>query len=80
MQIMHYLVTRSGPHSSMLGEVELLTGFLSAASHDVGHPGLNNDFLCESEHDYAIIYNNQQCLENFHASQAFLICFLFVYF
>jgi cAMP-specific phosphodiesterase 4 len=73
MQFMHFIVTQIGPHTTILKELELLTAFLATAAHDVGHPGFNNDFLVKTQHEYALIYNNQQCLENFHCANVFLI-------
>ncbi|CAD8189173.1 unnamed protein product [Paramecium octaurelia] len=44
---------------------------ISALSHDVGHPGLNNGFLVASQSKQALIYNDQSVLESYHASLMF---------
>jgi hypothetical protein len=36
-------------------------------------PGFNNDFLCQTDHDLALTYNNNAPLENYHSANAFLI-------
>ncbi|CAD8117077.1 unnamed protein product [Paramecium sonneborni] len=44
---------------------------LSAAAHDVDHPGLNNIFLSNTRHDLAMTYNDRSPLEQHHASTLF---------
>ena len=44
---------------------------ISALCHDVGHPGLNNNFLINSKNEISIIYNDISVLENFHCSKTF---------
>ena len=41
--------------------------------HDLGHPGLNNNYLINASSDLAINYNDASCLENFHTSYLFKI-------
>jgi len=50
-----------------LSSLELMSLYISAACHDVGHFGRNNSLLNNSMHDWAIIYNDKSPLENFHA-------------
>jgi hypothetical protein len=45
--------------------------FLSCICHDYKHPGLNNNYLIETNNTIAINYNNISVLENMHISEAF---------
>ena len=56
-------------------DLDLISLFISAAVHDLGHPGFTNNFLINSKDDKAIRYNDQSVLENFHVSEAFNIIF-----
>ncbi|KMZ90828.1 3'5'-cyclic nucleotide phosphodiesterase [Plasmodium vivax Mauritania I] len=44
---------------------------VSSLCHDVGHPGLNNYFLINSENNLALTYNDNSVLENYHCSLVF---------
>ncbi|ANQ06530.1 Phosphodiesterase [Plasmodium coatneyi] len=44
---------------------------VSSLCHDVGHPGLNNYFLINSENNIALTYNDNSVLENYHCSLVF---------
>ena len=54
-------------------DLDLISLFISAAIHDLGHPGFTNNFLINSKDDKAIRYNDQSVLENFHVSEGFNI-------
>ena len=51
--------------------LDLLSIFISALGHDIGHPGLTNTFHINDSTDMAITYNDISVLENFHASTLF---------
>ena len=51
--------------------LDLLSIFIAALGHDIGHPGLTNTFHINDSTDIAITYNDISCLENFHASTLF---------
>ncbi len=53
--------------------LDLLGMFISAMGHDLGHPGLNNNYHINASSDLAITYNDASCLENFHTSYLFKI-------
>ena len=53
--------------------LDLLGMIISAMGHDLGHPGLNNNFHINDSTDLAITYNDSSCLENFHTSYLFKI-------
>jgi len=46
---------------------------VSSLSHDIGHPGYNNNFLIESGNTLALQYNDMSPLEHMHASTLFQI-------
>lgn len=63
-----------------LVEVEVFFGditqfwlMVAAAGHDLGHEGLNNQFLVETNHRLALVYNDKSPLENMHCSSLFAI-------
>lgn len=59
------------PELSKTPSLEKLAAFIAAAVHDIGHPGLTNQFLVETQHPYSVLYNDKSVLENFHAATAF---------
>lgn len=46
---------------------------VAAISHDVDHPGFNNQFLVATKDEIALLYNDQSVLENHHVAQTFLL-------
>ena len=51
--------------------LDLLSIFISALGHDIGHPGFTNTFQINDSTDMAITYNDISVLENFHSSTLF---------
>lgn len=51
-------------------KLNVLTMFLSGICHDVGHPGLNNNYHINSYSNYALTYNDKSVLESYHASES----------
>lgn len=56
-----------------LNEAEQFSLLVAAIGHDVGHPGVNNGFLCEVGHEVALLYNDRSCLENMHCAKLFSV-------
>jgi len=56
-----------------LGRLEQLALLVSATGHDIGHPGLSNQFLMETSHELALRYNDRSPLENMHCMRLFEI-------
>ncbi|CAK87723.1 unnamed protein product (macronuclear) [Paramecium tetraurelia] len=54
-----------------LSKIDYSILLLSAAAHDVDHPGLNNIFLSNTRHELAMTYNDKSPLEQHHASTLF---------
>ena len=53
--------------------LDLLGMIISAMGHDLGHPGLNNNFHINACTELGITYNDASCLENYHSSFLFRI-------
>eukprot|EP01105_Mastigella_eilhardi_P003890 TRINITY_DN1507_c0_g1_i2.p1 TRINITY_DN1507_c0_g1~~TRINITY_DN1507_c0_g1_i2.p1 ORF type:complete len:276 (+),score=27.19 TRINITY_DN1507_c0_g1_i2:191-1018(+) len=54
-----------------LSPLEKFSTLFAGVVHDLGHPGLNNHFLCATRSKLSLTYNDISVLENWHASQAF---------
>jgi len=46
---------------------------VAAVAHDVGHIGVNNQYLIETTHELAVKYNDRSPLENMHCALLFQI-------
>lgn len=68
-----YLFLTKGKAAELLSHIEILGLLIAALSHDLGHPGVNNSFLINTESPLAQLYNDISVLENFHASQLWKI-------
>eukprot|EP01105_Mastigella_eilhardi_P016378 TRINITY_DN3739_c0_g1_i6.p1 TRINITY_DN3739_c0_g1~~TRINITY_DN3739_c0_g1_i6.p1 ORF type:complete len:610 (+),score=146.47 TRINITY_DN3739_c0_g1_i6:235-2064(+) len=53
-----------------LNELELFSLLIAGACHDADHPGVNNNFLINTESPLAVKYNDRSVLENHHAATA----------
>lgn len=56
-----------------MDKFELMAYVLAAACHDVEHPGFNNQYLIETRHAIANVYNDQSVLENHHIATTFRV-------
>lgn len=68
----HYFLT-VGRCQSHMKPWELLGCIIASAIHDYGHPGVNNNFLITTQHEWAILYNDQSVLENRHVAAAYKV-------
>ena len=53
--------------------LDLLSIIIASLGHDVGHPGLTNNYHVNALTELAIVYNDISCLENYHSSTLFSI-------
>ena len=53
--------------------LDLLSIIIASLGHDLGHPGLNNNFHINARTELALTYNDNSCLENYHCSKLFNI-------
>jgi len=54
-----------------LGSLERWALLVAASGHDLGHPGLKNQFLVDTGHELALLYNDRSPLENMHCTRLF---------
>lgn len=64
-------VSKQARMDSYFKKVDWLVSLVAAAVHDVGHPGVNNDFMVKTRDALALRYNDRSVLENYHAATAF---------
>ena len=58
-------------HLDEIPKIEQFCIIVAAAVHDLGHLGVNNDFLINSKHPRATTFNDKSVNENYHISRAF---------
>lgn len=56
-----------------ISKLEYFSIIVASAVHDLGHLGVNNDFLINSRHPRSTMYNDKSVNENFHIARAFAI-------
>jgi hypothetical protein len=71
-----YFLEEGGMRAALsLSEIQVLAVVLAALVHDLGHVGVNNQFLSASRDPIALTYNDRSNLENFHIASFFkIIC------
>jgi hypothetical protein len=71
-QTVYLLLTNAGA-APMLLHLEIFAILVAALVHDVGHPGLNNNFQIATGSALALRYNDRSVLENHHCSLGFTL-------
>ena len=56
-----------------LKKIDLLSLVIASLIHDIGHPGVNNNYLINTRNELANTYNDKSVLENFHVAEGFRI-------
>ncbi|CAO3612365.1 unnamed protein product [Mucor hiemalis] len=55
----------------LLQPLDIFALLMASIGHDVGHPGVNNNFMITTSTPLAILYNDRSVLESFHAMSFF---------
>lgn len=75
-QFIHFMFEKCEVGSALQVSAEnAILLLISASIHDFKHPGYNNAFLINTEHELARTYNEDSVLENFHVSSAFEVIY-----
>lgn len=67
----YYSTSRNLMEEANLSELDLWTLIIGGAIHDFEHLGWNNAFLIETQHQWALNYNDVSVCENHHIAAAF---------
>jgi len=67
----HFVVSTS--LDVKFSQLEKLSLLVAAMVHDLGHPGTNNLFQIQASTAFALFYNDESVLENFHVASCFQI-------
>ncbi|RCH99180.1 3',5'-cyclic-nucleotide phosphodiesterase [Rhizopus azygosporus] len=59
------------PVIRLMTPLDIFALLMASIGHDVGHPGVNNNFMITASTPLAIIYNDKSVLESFHAMSFF---------
>lgn len=54
----------------LITPLDRLACIIASAIHDYQHPGMNNQFLQQTKHEYSLTYNDQSILESHHLASA----------
>jgi len=54
----------------MITPLDRLAVIFASTIHDFQHPGVNNQFLSATRHEFAVTYNDQSVLESHHVAAA----------
>lgn len=71
-QTSYYFVQSCGlKEIADMKDLDLASMIVGTVIHDFEHFGYNNAFLIESQHDWAVTYNDKSVCENHHVAAAF---------
>eukprot|EP00929_Paragymnodinium_shiwhaense_P117910 TRINITY_DN8939_c0_g5_i1.p1 TRINITY_DN8939_c0_g5~~TRINITY_DN8939_c0_g5_i1.p1 ORF type:complete len:884 (+),score=215.06 TRINITY_DN8939_c0_g5_i1:108-2759(+) len=59
--------------SKFVSETSQFWMMIAALAHDIGHLGINNQYMIETSHELALKYNDRSPLENMHCSTFFMV-------
>ena len=68
-----YLLLTNAQAASLLSYIEIFAILIAALVHDVGHPGLNNNFQIATSSMLALRYNDRSILENHHCATGYTL-------
>ena len=68
-----YYLSAQDSICKLAGELDLMAMLVAAMVHDFEHPGLNNNFLVNTNDARATLYNDRSVLENHHAASSFAV-------
>jgi len=73
VDVMHSVYVLLQECRSVFSALEVYTLLVCACAHDIGHPGVNNEFIVQTQHELALRYNDNAPLENMHCARLFEI-------
>lgn len=71
MQAIGVFITQLASKELLMDRIEEASALISAAAHDIDHPGRSSAFLCNSDNPLALLYNDSSVLESHHAATTF---------
>ncbi|XP_070497571.1 high affinity cAMP-specific and IBMX-insensitive 3',5'-cyclic phosphodiesterase 8 isoform X5 [Chironomus tepperi] len=66
-----YLQQLANRDLKIMDRLDEATALIASAAHDVDHPGRSSAYLCNSDNQLAILYNDVCVLESHHAATTF---------
>jgi len=68
-----YMFIRANGGEHYLSPVDIFAALVGAIAHDLNHPGVNANYLCNTRHELAMTYNDTSILENMHISTLYKV-------
>lgn len=74
MQVVHSIIFNCGvKEMCSMTDLDIFNTLISAAAHDMDHPGNNNVFETKTRSKLALLYNDSAVLENHHSASFFFL-------